>query len=95
LNLEIKEHKVYFNKIWNVLEEKERYNIAIGTLHWINRDFIDKFGKLDMPRAKKLKEFRHALEHKFVSVHISPAEKNVKIGEDFRRPSNYLHDGFA
>jgi tetratricopeptide (TPR) repeat protein len=83
LNLGIEEHKVYFNKIWNVLEEKEKQNIAIGALHWINRDFRDKFGDADTPHAKKLKDLRHALEHKFVSVHIFPVEKEVEIGEDY------------
>jgi tetratricopeptide (TPR) repeat protein len=83
MNLGIEEHKVYFNKIWNALEGKEKQNIAIGALHWINRDFRDKFGNADTPYAKKLKDLRHALEHKFVSVHIFPVEKEVEIGEDF------------
>jgi hypothetical protein len=83
LNLGIEEHKVSFNNIWKVLEEKEEQNIAIGALHWINRDFIEKFGDSATPHAKKLKELRNALEHKFVSVHIFPVEKEVQIGEDF------------
>ncbi len=82
MNLGIRERDVGFDRIWSKLEDKERQNIAIGALHWINRDFKDKFGEADTPYIMKLKNLRHALEHKFVSVHIFPTKKEIKIGDD-------------
>ena len=83
LNLGISERDVSFDRIWNKLKEKEKHNIAISALHWINRDFKDKFGDADTPHTLKLKDLRNALEHKFVSVHEFSPEKEIEIGEDF------------
>lgn len=83
LNLGIRERDVNFDGVWRKLREKEKQNIAIGALHWINRDFKDKFGEADTPYTNKLKDLRHALEHKFLSVHIFPVENEIKIGDDF------------
>lgn len=83
LKLGIEEKKVGFDRIWDSLVEKEKQNIAIGALHWINRDFKDKFGNADTPHTKKLKDLRNALEHKFVSVHMLPIENEIEIGDDF------------
>ena len=83
LGLGIREKDVGFDRIWNVLGDKESQNIAIRALHWINRDFKDKFGAADTPHTKKLKDLRNALEHKYVSVHIQPVENEVELGKDF------------
>ena len=81
--LGIVERQVGFDRIWDVLVDKKSQNIAIGALHWINRDFKDKFGEADTPHTKKLKDLRNALEHKFVSVHMLPVENEVELGTDF------------
>lgn len=83
LGLGIGEKQVGFDRIWDALADKEGQNIAIGALHWINRDFKDKFGEADTPHTKKLKDLRNALEHKFVSVHMLPVENEVELGRDF------------
>lgn len=83
LGLGIGEKQVGFDRIWDALADKEGQNIAIGALHWINRDFKDKFGEADTPHTKKLKDLRNALEHKFVSVHMLPVENEVELGTDF------------
>ena len=83
LELGISEWEVNFDSIWKRLEEKENKNIALSALHWINRDFKEKFGNADIPYTKKLKKLRNALEHKFVSIHMFPVERNVEIGKDY------------
>ena len=83
LKLGIREDTVSFDRIWGALKEKEKQNIAIGALHWINRDFKDKFGNADTPHTRKLKNLRNALEHKFVSVHMFPVENEIELGDDF------------
>lgn len=83
LGLGITEREVSFDSIWKKLEEKENKNIALSALHWINRDFKEKFGNADIPYTKKLKKLRNALEHKFVSIHMFSVERNVEIGKDY------------
>ena len=61
----------------------EEKNIALAALHWIDRDFKEKFGDADTPHTKKIKNLRNALEHKFVSIHLFPVEREVEIGKDF------------
>ena len=57
--------------------------IALSALHWIDRDFKEKFGNAGAPHTKKIKMLRNALEHKFVSVHMFSTENEVKIGKDY------------
>ena len=83
LKLGLAERDVSYDRIWNRLKEKESKNGALYALHWINRDFKEKFGDADTPQTKKLKNLRNALEHKFVSVHLVPVEKEIEIGEDY------------
>lgn len=83
LELGIVEQKVNFDSIWSRLKEKEAKNIALSALHWIDRDFKEKFGNAGAPHTKKIKMLRNALEHKFVSVHMFSTENEVKIGKDY------------
>lgn len=84
LDLEIKERQVNFGSIWDKISfETEDNNIALQALHWIYKDFKEKFGDADSPHALKLKDLRNALEHKFVSVHMLPVNNEVKIGDDY------------
>lgn len=83
LNLGLRERDVSFDRVCSHIKDKENKNIAFWALHWINRDFKDRFGEADTPHTKKLKELRHALEHKFLSVHMFAVDKEVEIGEDF------------
>lgn len=83
LVLGIAEKKVNFDSIWDRLREKEGKNIALLALHWIHRDFKERFGDADTPHTKLIKDLRNALEHKFVSVHMFSVEKEVEIGKDY------------
>ena len=83
LKLGVVEQKVNFDSIWSRLKEKEAKNIALSALHWIDRDFKEKFGNAGAPHTKKIKMLRNALEHKFVSVHMFSIENEVKIGKDY------------
>lgn len=83
LKLGVVEQKVNFDSIWSRLKEKEAKNIALSALHWIDRDFKEKFGNAGAPHTKKIKMLRNALEHKFVSVHMFSTENEVKIGKDY------------
>lgn len=83
LKLGIAERKVSFDSIWDKLTKTEEKNIALSALHWIDRDFKEKFGDADTPHTKKIKNLRNALEHKFVSIHLFPVEREVEIGKDF------------
>lgn len=55
LKLGIVEQKVNFDSIWSRLKEKEAKNIALSALHWIDRDFKEKFGNAGAPHTKKNK----------------------------------------
>ena len=77
------ERRTHFDSIWSRLKEKEAKNIALSALHWIDRDFKEKFGNAGAPHTKKIKMLRNALEHKFVSVHMFSTENEVKIGKDY------------
>ena len=83
LKLGVVEQKVNFDSIWSRLKEKEAKNIALSALHWIDRDFKEKFGNAGAPHTKEIKMLRNALEHKFVSVHMFSIENEVKIGKDY------------
>ena len=83
LELGIKETKVNYDGIWKELTTKEKQNIALNALHWINRDFKDRFGKADTPHTQNLKTLRNALEHKFVSIHVFPVDNEIEMGKDF------------
>lgn len=84
LNIGMNERAVGFDRIFdqNGMQTVEESNIAIQALHWINRDFKDKFGESDTPHTRKLKDLRNALEHKFVSLHLFSLEKEAESGSD-------------
>ena len=83
LMLGIAEKKVNFDSIWDRLREKEGKNTALSALHWIHRDYKERFGDADTPHTIIIKDLRNALEHKFVSVHMFSVEKEVEIGKDY------------
>lgn len=85
LSLGIKEKDVNFDRIFknSNLLNAESFNIAIQALHWIERDFKEKFVDADTAYTRNLRIIRHALEHKFVSIQLfSPENEDIKIGED-------------
>lgn len=90
LELGISETEVNFDRIFEYRKNDkqsllniENDNIAIQALHWIERDFKEKFGDADAPHTKKLKTLRNAMEHKFVSIQLFPAEnEEIKIADD-------------
>ena len=90
LELGISEREINFDRIFEYRQSDkqnlinfEHDNIAIQALHWIERDFKEKFGDADTPHTRKLKLLRHAMEHKFVSMQLfSSGNEEVKIAED-------------
>ena len=85
LKLGIKERDVSFDRIFenSNLLNTEINNIAIQALHWIERDFKEKFEDADTAHTKNLRILRNAMEHKFVSIQLfSPENEDIKIGED-------------
>ena len=73
----------FFTSDQPIINLKSKDNIAIQALHWIERDFKEKFGDADAPHTKKLKTLRNAMEHKFVSIQLFPAEnEEIKIDDD-------------
>lgn len=75
-DLGIKERDVSFSSIWlkchGTVGKKEYYeykntlnpncNVALASLYWIRKDFSDN------PYLKRIKEFRHAFEHRYVKI---------------------------
>lgn len=54
LKFGIAECKVSFDGVWNKLTKMEEKIIALSALHWIGRDFKEKFGDADTPHTKKI-----------------------------------------
>lgn len=92
--LGLKEHDVSFDHIWEKLNQKEEENIAIQALHWINRDFRERFGDADTPHARMIRKLRNALEHKFVAIHVFPVENEMALGADsiYRISEDHMFD---
>lgn len=90
----MKEHDVSFDHIWEKLNQKEEENIAIQALHWINRDFRERFGDADTPHARMIRKLRNALEHKFVAIHVFPVENEMALGADsiYRISEDHMFD---
>ena len=73
-DLGINQGHVSFDKIWECLGQYEKRNAGLYALHWINRDFKEKYGKADSAYTKYIKDLRNALEHKFTAVHSDDIE---------------------
>jgi tetratricopeptide (TPR) repeat protein len=78
-DLGIKERDVSFSSIWKSERSgKHHYeykntlnysdNCALSSLYWISRDLYDSFEDSPNPRLERIKEVRHALEHKYVKI---------------------------
>jgi len=81
-DLGIKEKDVSYSSIWlschgkqgksgyyayrNILNANS--NIALAALYWIRKDFSDSFNASTTPCLKRIKEVRHAFEHKYVKI---------------------------
>lgn len=79
-DLGIHERDVSFSSIW--LNEhgpkKQRYknknnlapesNFALSSLYWISRDFTERFEDSPNPQLQRLKDLRHAMEHRYIKV---------------------------
>lgn len=81
-NLGIKEKDVSFSSIWLSCHGKSgksgyyayantlnaNSNSALAALYWIRKDFSDSFSASTTPYLKRIKEVRHAFEHKYVKI---------------------------
>ena len=79
-DLSIHERDVSFSSIW--LNEhgpkKQRYkninnlapesNFALSSLYWVSRDFTERFEDSPNPQLQRLKDLRHAMEHRYIKV---------------------------
>lgn len=82
LALSIPQNQVNFTSIWHVKGRKEkglnplfdnRANWPLRGLYWLSRDgFDDAVSPEDAiePDAREIKDLRHALEHRYVKVHL-------------------------
>lgn len=78
-DLGISERDVSFHNIW-LREKKGRYgykyknilnpneNFALASIYWIGKDFYKELCDSPNPHAKRIKDIRNALEHKYVKV---------------------------
>lgn len=78
-DLGISERDVSFHNIWlkekkgrcgykykNILNPNE--NFALASIYWVGKDFYKKLCASPNPQAKRIKDIRNALEHKYVKV---------------------------
>lgn len=76
--LGIQERDINFHSIWysekkgkykyqNVLDHKT--NFALASIYWIGKDFYERFCNSPNPQAKRVRDIRNALEHKYVKVY--------------------------
>lgn len=93
--LDLKENRIYFNTVWKMKNNKERFNpkfnefgnLALRGLYFISKDlfFDDKnedeklFIKLIEPEARNINIIRNHLEHKFINIKIFDVKKNYEI----------------
>ncbi|MDD3334835.1 MAG: LA2681 family HEPN domain-containing protein [Eubacteriales bacterium] len=76
--LGIRERDVNFHSIW-YSEKKGKYkyqntldhktNFALASMYWIAKDFYEEFVDSPNPQAKRIRDIRNALEHKYVKVY--------------------------
>lgn len=78
-DLGINERDVSFHNVWmeekkgkngykykNVLKHQE--NFALSSIYWISKDFYTKLCYSPNPQAKRIKDIRNALEHRYVKI---------------------------
>lgn len=77
-NLGIHEHDINFHSIWySKIKRKYQYkntldpktNFALASIYWIGQDFYEEFLDSPNPQAKRVRDIRNALEHKYVKVY--------------------------
>ncbi|MCP4632177.1 MAG: hypothetical protein GY855_04570 [candidate division Zixibacteria bacterium] len=78
-NLKINDKKVSFRTLWykknkQVLREEfiDKHNLPLRGLFWLSKDIHENIKGLDTaldPEARKLREIRHHIEHKYLKVH--------------------------
>lgn len=79
-DLGIKERDVSFNSIWkhthgygknkynNKNDLNPQKNYALSSLHWICKDFFEKFEASPNPNLQRFRDLRHAMEHRYLKV---------------------------
>lgn len=66
--LGINERSVSFSTVWKSNQLDPNCNFALSSLYWIGKDFSERFEDSPNPHLKRLKDIRHAMEHKYTKV---------------------------